>query len=230
MVNGPLWTAEYDPERPQRSNDRSARKHYRRTSPRRRCRFRWPTSDRVRRHEIPAARSGSAGELEEIKRRFKGQPNKIASHARSCWRYKLSFFGIERVVDRALGCGHRRVSAVRCTRVFLSFGLDRPFPKAAFDALDDPIFNAAVFHVRPASKGAFRSTSPHHASYWPISVLKVEAFSRSKSPRRWRPETRDARRFPAPGGIFVALNQMQPRSGAPFARRRDTGDCCAPSR
>jgi hypothetical protein len=129
MVNGPLWTAEYDPERPQRSNDRSARKHYRRTSPRRRCRFRWPTSDRVRRHEIPAARSGSAGELEEIKRRFKGQPNKIASHARSCWRYKLSFFGIERVVDRALGCGHRRVSAVRCTRVFLSFGLDRHFQK-----------------------------------------------------------------------------------------------------
>jgi hypothetical protein len=28
----------------------------------------------------------------------------------------------------------------------------RAFPKAAFDALDDPIFNAAVFHVRPAAE------------------------------------------------------------------------------
>ena len=45
----------------------------------------------------------------------------------------------------------------------------------AFDALDDPVFNAAMFHVA-ASKGAFRSTSPHHASYWPISLLKAEAF------------------------------------------------------
>src|SRR6266699_1716471 len=74
-----------------------------------------------------------------------------------------------------------RPSPLGCTRLCPDFGLDRPFPEAAFDALDDPIFNAAVFHVRPASKGAFRSTSPHRASYWPISLLKSEAFSRSKS-------------------------------------------------
>ena len=31
----------------------------------------------------------------------------------SCRRNMLSFFGIERVVDRALGCGHRRIPGVR---------------------------------------------------------------------------------------------------------------------
>jgi hypothetical protein len=63
-----------------------------------------------------------------------------------------------------------------------------------------------------------------------IDSRSLHARSNRNRARRWRPETRDARRFPAPGRIFVALNQMQPRSGAPFARRRDTGDCCAPSR
>src|SRR5258705_3891689 len=37
----------------------------------------------------------------------------------------LSFFGIERVVDRALGCSHRRVPAVRCARLCPGLGLDR---------------------------------------------------------------------------------------------------------
>jgi hypothetical protein len=50
----------------------------------------------------------------------------------------------------------------------------------AFDALDDPVFNTAMFHVA-ASKGPSDPLSPHHASYWPISLLKAEAFSRSKS-------------------------------------------------
>jgi len=53
----------------------------------------------------------------------------------------LSFFGIDRVVDRALGCGHRRVPAVRFARP--GPGLDRPLPRAALDTLDYPVFDAA---------------------------------------------------------------------------------------
>ena len=51
----------------------------------------------------------------------------------------LPLFGIERVVDHAPGRVHRRVLAVRCARLCPGLGLDRPLPKAAFDALDDPV-------------------------------------------------------------------------------------------
>src|SRR6266403_948002 len=37
----------------------------------------------------------------------------------------------------------------------------------------------SMFGLR--QKGPSDPTSPHHASYWPISLLKAEAFSRSKS-------------------------------------------------
>ena len=70
----------------------------------------------------------------------------------SCRRNMLSFFGIERVVDRALGCGHRRVLAVRCARLCPGLGLDRPLPKAALDTLDYPVLDAAVFHAQPTSE------------------------------------------------------------------------------
>ena len=70
----------------------------------------------------------------------------------SCRRNMLSFFGIERVVDRALGCGHRTVLAVRYTRLCPSLGLDRPFPKTALDTLDYPVLDAAVFHAQPISE------------------------------------------------------------------------------
>src|SRR5260370_37290523 len=49
----------------------------------------------------------------------------------SRWRYKLSLFRIERVVDRALSRSHRRILAFRYTRLFPGFGLDRPLPNAA---------------------------------------------------------------------------------------------------
>jgi hypothetical protein len=64
----------------------------------------------------------------------------------------LSFFGIERVVDRALGCAHRPVLAVRCARLCPGLGLDRPLPKAALDTLDYPVLDAAVFHAQPTSE------------------------------------------------------------------------------
>ena len=64
----------------------------------------------------------------------------------------LSFFGIERVVDRALSCSHRSVLAVRYTRLCPGLGLDRPFPKTALDTLDYPVLDAAVFHAQPTSE------------------------------------------------------------------------------
>lgn len=64
----------------------------------------------------------------------------------------LPFFGIERVVDHARGRVHRRVLAVRCARLCPGLGLDRPLPKAAFDALDDPVLDAAMFHAWPTSE------------------------------------------------------------------------------
>src|SRR6476660_2628100 len=76
------------------------------------------------------------------------------------WRDRLSLFRIEHVVDLALSCSHRSVRAVRYTRLCPGPGLDRPLPRAALDTLAYPVLEAAVFHVRPASKGAFRSTSP----------------------------------------------------------------------
>ncbi len=75
-----------------------------------------------------------------------------ATHARSRWRDNLSFFGIERGVDRALGCSHRSVLAVRYTRLCPGPGLDRPLPRAALDTLDYPVLDAAVFHAQPTSE------------------------------------------------------------------------------
>jgi hypothetical protein len=42
-----------------------------------------------------------------------------------------------------------------------------------------PTPRSSMFGLRP--KGPSDFTSPHHASYWPISLLKAEAFNRSKS-------------------------------------------------
>src|SRR5258707_12510710 len=75
---------------------------------------------------------GNVTRLEQPRATADRGVDKLADDSReiSCRRNMLSFFGIERVVDRALGCGHRRVPAARCALLCPGpgpgLGLDRP--------------------------------------------------------------------------------------------------------
>ena len=59
----------------------------------------------------------------------------------------LAFGRVEQPVDCSFRRRYRRVAAVRCSGPGPVRGIDRPLPEASLDALDNPIFNAAIFHA-----------------------------------------------------------------------------------
>ena len=78
----------------------------------------------------------------------------------------LALGRVEQPVDRSFRRRHRRIAAVRCPGPGPCRGVDRPLPEASPDALDNPIFDAAIFHAfyfkSSLERGicAFRSGAP----------------------------------------------------------------------